>query len=172
MSELEEAWELAIAEAQRRVRAGGRGDVAQYLALRAANDLVRKTAIDWLVQVFLAGAGEANRRGASIALEQTDTHRFAVGGASMVGIRLTLQAGVRRLTIEAGWPRTPRDGFVQGGGLAHGRIGHFGIRSANEELLLVRTGEQAPVWYIVDKDGERKPLRESAVGRHLIKLVS
>lgn len=171
MSELDEAWELAIAEARRRARDGGRSDVAEYLALRTKNDLVRRTAVDWLAAVFLEGAGEANRRGGAIALERTDTHRFAVGGASMVGVRLTLRAGIRRLTVEAGWPRTPRDGFVAGNGLACARIGHFGMKSANDELLLVRTAEGKPSWLILEKDGSRSPLRASRISSHLIKLL-
>ncbi|MEO6390231.1 MAG: hypothetical protein ABIP75_00185 [Pyrinomonadaceae bacterium] len=171
MSELDEAWNLAIAEAERRARAGGRGDVAEYLALRAANDLARQTAIDWLGATFLAGAGEANRRGAAITLERTENHRFTVNGGSMVGVRVTLRSGVRSLTVEAGWPRTPRDGFVVGNGLACGRIGHFGNRKANDELLLVRPGNGAPEWWVVDQDGTRRQFRETRVGGHLIKLV-
>jgi hypothetical protein len=171
VSELDEAWELAIAEAQRRAQAGGRGDVSDYLALRAANDFARRTAIDWLATTFLAGAGEANRRGAAIAMERTDTHRFAVGKASMVGIRLTFRSGVRSLTVEAGWPRTPRDGFVAGNGLACARIGHFGNRGANDELLLARAPGGAPLWYIVDRDGVRTPLREARVTTHLKNMV-
>jgi len=34
----------------------------------------------------------------------------------MVGPLLTLSFAVRALSIEAGWPRAPRDGFVRGGG--------------------------------------------------------
>lgn len=171
MSELDEAWELALAEAQRRAAAGGRSDVAEYLALRTANDFIRRTAVDWLAAAFLEGAGEANRRGAAIALERNDTHRFAVGGASMVGVRLTLKAGVRRLTVEAGWPRTPRDGFVAGNGLACGRVGHFGLRAANDELLLIRAPDGKPRWVILEEDGKRTPLRVARLNTHLTKLL-
>jgi hypothetical protein len=49
MSELEEAWEIALAEAKHRARGAGRADVANYLDLRSKNDLLRRTAIDWLI---------------------------------------------------------------------------------------------------------------------------
>src|SRR6266404_647687 len=104
MSELDEAWELALAEAKRRAHAAGRADIAQYLALRAQNDLLRRTAIDWLVDTLTAFAADANRRGAAIQIELSDAHQFRVGPATMVGTKLTLRHGVRALSIETGWP--------------------------------------------------------------------
>lgn len=167
MSELDEAWALAMAEAERRARASGRGDIAEYIALRASNDLMRSTGIEWLVSTTTVLAGEANRAGASVRIEKADAHRFRVGSATMVGMRLTLRFGVRSLTIEAGWPRAPGDGFVRGGGLACGRIGHFGKRSADEELLLVRSSNGAPEWFALNEDGARRPLHESRLRHHL-----
>ena len=79
LSELDEAWELALAEAKRRAHAAGRADIAQYLALRAQNDLLRRTAIDWLVDTLTAFAADANRRGAAIQIELSDAHNFRVG---------------------------------------------------------------------------------------------
>ncbi len=134
MSELDEAWAEALAEAQQRAAAAGRRDVAEYLRLRASNDLLRQTGIDWLLNTFTILAGKANRAGASIQIAREDAHRFQVGNATMVGPLLTLSFGVRALSIEAGWPRAPRDGFVRGGGLACARIKHRGKKSANEDL--------------------------------------
>src|SRR5436189_5344195 len=85
MGELDAAWELALAEAKRRAHAAGRADIAQYLALRAENDLLRRTAIDWLVDTLTAFAADANRRGAAIQIERTDAHNCRVGAATMVG---------------------------------------------------------------------------------------
>ena len=99
MSELDEAWAFALAEAERRAREQGRGDIAEYLALRASNDLLRSTGIDWLLSTLTLLAGEANRAGASVRIEKDDAHRFRVGSATMVGPRVTFRAGVRRLTI-------------------------------------------------------------------------
>lgn len=171
MSELDEAWALALAEAERRARATGRGDVAEYLRLRASNDLARSAGIDWLLSSFTVMAGEANRHGAGVQLTRTDAHRFRVGSATMVGTLLTFRAGVRQLLIEAGWPRTPRDGFVRGGGLVCAHIKHFGLRGADEALLLVRKGSDAPQWVVLEQTGARSQLIETRMRRHLEKFL-
>ncbi len=171
MSELDEAWAMALAEAEQRARAHGRGDIAEYLALRASNDLSRSTAIDWLMSTMTILAGEANRAGAGISIERDEPHRFAVGNATMVGPRVTLRSGVRRLIIEAGWPRTPRDGIVRGNGLACARIGHFGKRDANQELLLVRSSKGAPEWLVLEKEGTRNSLLEDRLRQHISGLL-
>jgi hypothetical protein len=172
LSELDEAWALALAEAERRARLSGRNDVAEYLALRASNDLARSAGLDWLLNTFTVMAGEANRAGASVQLTRQDAHRFRVGNATMVGTLLTFRAGVRQLSIEAGWPRTPRDGFVRGGGLASGYIKHFGLRGADEELLLVRkSSNEAPQWVVLERTGHRSPLVEARMRRHLERFL-
>jgi hypothetical protein len=171
VSELDEAWARAVAEAERRARIAGRHDVAEYLALRASNDLARNTGIDWLLSTFTTLAGAANRAGASIQLTRADAHRFGVGSATMVGTLLTFTAGVRRLSIEAGWPREPRDGFVRGNGLASGRVRHFGLRGADEDLLLVRQGASAPQWVALEKTGERSQLTEARMRGHLERFL-
>ncbi len=157
---------MALAEAERQARATGRADIAEYIALRASNDLMRRTGIEWLLSTLTTLAGEANRTGVGIRIEKEEGHRFRVGSATMVGTRLTFRAGVRALIIEAGWPRTPADGFVRGGGLACGRIGHFGKRAADEELMLVRSKTGAPEWAILEKEGTRQPLAEARLRRH------
>ncbi len=172
MSELDEAWELAIAEAERRARDTGRGDIADYLTLRASNDLARRSGVDWLTMVFMGIAGEANRAGAGVIIERQDTHRFNVGSSTMVGTKLVFRFGLRALTIEAGWPRMPRDGFVRGNGLACGRIDHFGIKKNNEELLLVKQHDAAPQWVVIDEDTKtRSPLIEARVRLHVRKFL-
>lgn len=167
MSELDEAWAQAVAEAERRARMSGRGDVADYLRLRASNDLARSAGLDWLLKTFTIMAGEANRHGAGIQLTRADAHRFHVGAATMVGTLVTFRAGVRQLSIEAGWPRAPGDGFIRGGGLACGRIKHFGLRGVDEDLMLVRQGADAPQWVVLEKTGARSQLHEARMRRHL-----
>jgi hypothetical protein len=171
MSELDEQWAMAMAEAERRARSAGRADVADYLTLRAGNDLARSTGIEWLFSTFQTLAGLANRAGSSIQITHADAHRFHVGSATMVGRLLTFNQGVRKLLIEAGWPRVPRDGFVRGGGLASAHIRHFGQRAADEELLLVRTPDGAPAWLVLEKTGERSPLTETRVHHHLDRFL-
>lgn len=170
MSDLEQAWELALAEAHERARAAGRRDIADYLNLRRKNDLLRRTATDWLIQSFVTMAGDANRAGAGVAFEQHEHHRFARGTASMVGKRIVLRRGVRELTVESGWPRTPRDGFIRGGGLACANIRHFGRPRMNTELMLVPSSKGAPQWLVL-KDDIRSQLTASDLRRHFSLLA-
>ncbi len=172
MSELDEAWEVALADAERRARAAGRRDIADYVALRKQNDLLRRTAVDWLVMTITTLSGEANRKGAGIQIEQQDDYRFKVGTATMVGRQVTLRNGVRALTLEAGWPRAPRDGFVRGGGLACANLKHFGQPRANAELLLLRSSKDAPQWTVLEKTGTRSPLTEAKLRAHFAMLLS
>jgi hypothetical protein len=172
MSELEEAWELALAEANRRAHAAGRADIARYLDLRAKNDLLRRTAVDWLTATVTSMAGEANRNGAGIQIETQDPHRFRRGSATMVGIQLTLRSGVRALTIESGWPRTPRDGIVRGNGLACANIKHFGRHRWNVELLLARSSNGLPQWLVIEEAGDQTPLSEARIREHFSLLLA
>jgi len=171
VSELDDAWALALAEAERRARDQGRGDIAEYIALRASNDLVRSTAVDWLMATLTLFAGEANRAGASVRIEKDDAHRFRVGSATMVGPRVTFRTGVRSLIIEAGWPRMPRDGIVRGQGLACARIAHFGKHSLNQELLLVRSQNGVPEWLALEESGQRNPVLEDRLRQHFMILL-
>ncbi len=174
MSELDEAWALALAEAEARARAAGRKDISEYLALRSANDLIRKIASEWLLGMFAAAAGKANRAGAAIKISTEEAHRFKVGNAGMVGSRLGLESGVRMLMVEVGWPRAPRDGFIRGGGLACGNVKHRGIKSANEELRLVLSPSGIPSWIVEGKRGtpiEAHEFHEANVRKHIAVLL-
>jgi hypothetical protein len=174
MSELDEAWAVGIAEAEARARATGRADIAEYLALRSSNDLIRKIASDWLLGLFAASAGQANRKGAAIQISTDDGHYFKVGNATMRGTRISLGSGVRTLVIEVGWPRTPRDGFIRGGGLACANIKHVGIKAANEELRLAVDKTGTPRWIMIGKhssQSEPREFHEANVGQHLSLLL-
>lgn len=169
MSELDEAWALALAEAEQKARLAGRREVADYLALRNSNDLLRTAGIDWLLASFTKLAGDANRAGASLQISKADGHRFHLGTATMVGRVVTLTNGIRRLSVEAGWPRVPRDGIIRGGGLAAGHILHLGIKSAGDELLLSKSSAGTPQWKLVNRNGV--VLHESDIRRHLAILL-
>ena len=171
MSELDEAWAAALAEAERRARSAGRSELAEYLALKNSNDLLRTAGIGWLVSTFTALAAAANRRGASVQIASQDAHRFRIGNSTMVGSLLTLSNGVRQLFVEAGWPRTPRDGFVRGGGLACANIRHLGIASANEELLLSKSHNGTPSWLSSRKHNSRAGVLEADLSKHLAILL-
>src|SRR5215211_1655506 len=165
MGELDEAWAAALSEAERRARLAGRKDVAEYLSLKNANDLLRTAGVDWLLAEFTTLAGEANRSGASIQISKQEGHRFGTGSSTMVGHLITFSNGVRTLFVEAGWPRTPRDGVVRGGGLAAANIRHLGIKTANEELLLVKSTTGVPAWKSLSKN--HSFLHQSGMRRHL-----
>lgn len=176
LSELDAEWARRVEEAERRARSAGRGDVAAYLNLRASNDAARSVGCAWLVETFQQIAGEANRAGSSLTVSLEDAHRFRVGNSTMVGRRLTLRAGVRSVTVEAGWPRSPRDGVVRGNGLARARVSHFGDRAAGEELLLVRGEDGAPRWLSVGEDETAAPrarqhFNESRARTHVARLL-
>ncbi len=143
--------EKAIANAQ----ATGRSDVAEYLALKATNDSIRSIGCQWIFDSFLELSEEVNRRGIRLDIENENPHRFAVGNSTMVGSLLRFKQGVRNLTVEAGWTRTPNDGFMRGGALAMARILHFGMSKSNAELLLIGSQTKTPQWVSVNKDGNR-----------------
>jgi hypothetical protein len=94
-----------------------------------------------------------------------------MGSSTMVGTRLTLSRGLRSLTVEAGWPRAPRDGIVRGGGLASARAGHFGERKSDEEFLLVPSGLEDARWLVLDKTGARTELLEERLRAHVVRLL-
>jgi hypothetical protein len=52
VSELDEAWAAALAEAENRARSSGRADLVDYLSLKNSNDLLRKAGVEWLVERF------------------------------------------------------------------------------------------------------------------------
>lgn len=171
MSGFDEDYERKMHEARERASGGGRNEVLEYLDLKAANDAARTRAIEWLLESFITTAGELNRTGAGVALARTDAHRFRVGNSTMVGSRLVLRRGVRALTVEAGWPRAPRDGIVRGGGLASATISHFGNARAGEELLLLPDAHTGARWFVIEKTGARTELQDERLRRHLLKLI-
>src|SRR3989440_8981482 len=134
LSSFDEEYERQLAEARARATARGRGDVLDYLHLKAVNDTLRARAVSWLLDSFTALAGELNRASAGLSLARTDAHRFRVGHSTMVGERLVVRRGLRALTVEAGWPRTPRDGVVRGGGVGSALVGPLRDRKAGEEI--------------------------------------
>jgi hypothetical protein len=169
MPELDEMWEEVLREAQTRARQTGRHDVVEYLQLREVNDAARRIGIEWLFATFLEVAAEANRRGLSLATQRSAPHSFAIGASMMQGELVRISFGVRALTVEAGFPRTPADGFIRGGGLAAARITHFGIAKANADLLLARpnsNAKDAPIWFTIDDQNFRQQFSTAHLKKH------
>jgi hypothetical protein len=171
MNNLDNEWQQRLAEAERRARVDGRKEVADYLALRATNDLARATGTDWLISAFLFLAGEANRNGAKIELSRKDSHQFQIGSSIMTGTQLILRIGLKALTIEAGWPRKPGDGIVRGGGLARARIEHFGKRGMDQDLILLRDSNNRLRWSIIESTGLYTRFLEDHLYSHLKQLT-
>lgn len=173
MNDLNEEWQGRVAAAMQRAAASGRGDVADYLRLRQVNDEARETGIAWLLGVFTTIIGAAVRGGATINAERTEPHRFphGSGGATMVGTRLVFRYGVRTLTIEAGYPRAPGDGFISGGGLAQAYIRHFGDAGAGGELSLVRSNANELQWHEVRENRRVCGFTHQAALRHIRKFL-
>jgi hypothetical protein len=173
MNELEEMWTNALLEAELKAAKNKSGDIGDYVRLRETNDAAREIGIAWLFETFQTVAAEANRRGLNISLEKTAAHHFAVGAATMRGALVRLRLGVRSLTIEAGFPRTPRDGFVRGNGLACARVTHFGFPKANEDLLLVRADpKHAPAWFALGENNLRQPFQIANLKRHFATFLN
>ncbi len=162
MDELDEIWTRMINEALQKARANGSGDVAEYLILKATNDKIRQASVEWMFDSLSEIAAFANRNGTNVTIENENPHQFSFKNANLVGSLVRFRQGVRCLTVEAGWTRTPSDGFMRGGALACARISHFGISKNNAELLLIKQNN-LPNWFSIDEDG-KKDLFDS---RHL-----
>jgi len=165
MNELEQVWAQKLDEARAKAQTTGRADVAEYLNLRATNDLIRQTSVNWLLESLLEIAAEAIRGVVNITIETEHQHRFQFGNSNLAGSLVRLSQGVRCLTVEAGWTRAPADGFMRGGALAVARIAHFGMSKHNVELLLIQSDDSLN-WFAVDNDGKRDLFNAKNLQRH------
>ena len=145
MTELDQAWSELLGDAYQNAAAAGKSAVADYLRLKATNDALRVAGVKWLFQTLIEIAGEAARTHAALTIERQAPHRFTHGNSQMVGSQLVVRQGVRCLTIEAGWTRTPGDGIMLGGALALARLHHFGLPRLADEYRLV-PAVSLPIW--------------------------
>lgn len=145
MTELDNVWSQMLGDAARKAGETGRHHVAEYLRLKATNDAIRERGVSWLFDTFVEIAVNATRKFKSMTIERESPHRFVRGSSNMVGSALRVRLGVRCLTVEAGWARTPSDGFMQKGALAFARVTHFGMPKQNAEWPLVHA-EAFPNW--------------------------
>jgi hypothetical protein len=146
MNELDEHWSEMLHAAMQKAAENGRSDVADYLRLKAENDLVRDAGVRWLFDSLIEIALTREHTDAGVTAERVEPHNFAFGSSNIAGSLLKIRQGVRCLTVEAGWTRTPADGFMRGGALAIGRIVHFGMPKSNSDITLVR-GESGIFWH-------------------------
>lgn len=154
MNEFEQQWSELLKNATKLAAETGRDDIAEYLSLRASNDTIRKTGVDWIFDTLTDLAAKANRNGHLLTTEREEPFSFLLGSSNLTGSILRIRHGVRCLSVEAGWTRAPGDGIMRGGSLAAAKISHFGIPKANMDLYLVRSGE-AHIWNFQTRDDIR-----------------
>ena len=160
MTELDHVWSEMLSKAAAKAIDSGQRDIADYLRLKAANDEIRTIGVGWLLETIIQIAGQGVREHAVITIEREEPHNFALGSSNIVGSLIHVRHGVRSLTVEAGWTRSPRDGIMRGGALAFALITHFGLPKMGAELRLVH-GETLPNWLddtdnIIDSDELRR----------------
>jgi hypothetical protein len=141
MTELDRVWSKMLEDAGTRAS----GDVAEYLRLKASNDAIRTAAVGWLFDTMIEIAGREMHARPHLNVEIVEPHSFKHGNSNMVGRLVSFRLGVRCLTVEAGWARTPSDGIMRNGSLAVARISHFGKPKHGSELRFVH-GDELPNW--------------------------
>lgn len=161
MDELDEFWSQKLEEAIADANKNGRSDVAAYLSLKAANDAVRQASVQWLFGALIEIAAD----NPYLKIENESVHRFDFARANMVGSLLRVRQGVRCLTLEAGWTRTPADGFMRNNALAAARISHFGMAKQNADLILLRVDE-TPQWFSIDENNTRSVFTSNHLQTH------
>ena len=166
MTELDRVWTEMLDIAGHKAAARGEDDLAAYLRLKAGNDAIRSRGVAWLFDTMVELAVERQGRSTGLTIEREEPHRFRRGNSTMVGGALFIRYGVRCLTLAAGWARTPSDGIMRGGALAHASITHFGLSRSNMDLSLM-FGESLPVWMAGEEVIDRPEL-----DRHLDILLS
>lgn len=145
MTELDQVWSQMLDQAAANAGNTGRHHVAEYLSLKATNDTIRAAGVGWLFDTLIEIAGPAMLGPNPVSIEREEPHSFMRGSSNMVGSLLSVRQGVRCLTVEAGWARTPSDGIMQKGALVYGKITHFGMPKSGAEIRLVH-GETLPEW--------------------------
>jgi hypothetical protein len=166
MTSLDQFWASAIADALEKAELAGRADIADYLKLRASNDLLRASSVKWLMRGFTEAGDDLLMQGKRLTLNTSAENQFSLGNATMRGSRLEFSHGLRHLSVEAGWPRLPQDGFMRGGALAAARVSHRGKKKDNALLALVRL-EEGPAWYVEESSTLRLPLPADFFQSHL-----
>ncbi|CAN5337998.1 hypothetical protein BH20ACI2_BH20ACI2_15840 [soil metagenome] len=167
MAELDQIWMDLLDQASLRAIENGQHRVADYLRLKLANDTIRQAGVDWLFQTLIDQASAASKDQPQLRIDRVSPHSFKIGTSNMVGSLIQVQHGVRCVSLEAGWVRTPSDGIMRNSALAHARIKHFGMASEDNEFRLIR-GEPLPLW--IDEEGAE--IRADDIHRHLQIVLS
>lgn len=170
MAELDIVWAEMLQSAIAKADINGNTDLADYLRLKATNDAIRSAASRWLfataVETALGSDLFDPHERSQIKVERLSPHRFRSGSSNMAGEKIIFRLGVRCLEIQAGWTRTPSDGFMRGQALAVAEILHFGMPRRNAFLRLLRTSP-LPQWF----DETNAVFTSADLSRHLAMFV-
>lgn len=149
MTELDQVWSEMIGSATASAARSGNRVALDYLMLRATNDQIRNAGVAWLFDTATSIMAEHMHLRPHLTAESLEPNSFRHGNSNLVGRAMNFLLGVRCLTIEAGWTRTPADGIMRGGALATARISHFGM-PRETALLQLTLAEPSPVWIDIE----------------------
>lgn len=166
MSDFEDLVASKIVDAIENARASGRDDIADYLALKAANDSVRQREMDELFRAFIGIALSAENVARNVQVERESPHSFLYRDANMKGSLLRITRGLRSLTVEAGWTRAPGDGFMRLGAMAVARLMHYGMPDKNAVLVLKRNGNEHSWFELINDKVATVAFRPQDIQRH------
>lgn len=163
MDEFEQKWLEMLEKAKERAQREENLTLLEYFELKSANEKLRLEASKALLEMFFYAARSKSLEGFNLKFNTKSGHQFEMRQARLTGFCLDISFGIRKLTIEIGWTRTPKDGFMRQGALAYSRISHFGRPEHNKELLLLNRNE--PRWFFAND--LQKLFEESDAVKHL-----
>src|SRR5205809_7855216 len=95
MNELNEVWEQLIAEAAKNPQAIKQQGLAEFIAVKTANDQIRQNAVGWLLDTTRQAAEHANQKNANIIIESAEPHRFSIEKMHLSGAMHRFRQGIR-----------------------------------------------------------------------------
>jgi len=166
MNSFEEKWLEMINSARLMAAEQGNETLRDFFELKASNEKIRMDASKALLEHFFRAIGIKVKEGFKLEVQTYGGYRFQMRHAQLTGFRVNVLFGLRRLSIEIGWTRLPKDGFMRQGALAYCRITHFGRPEYNSELLLLNP--QNPKWFT---EKSNSPFGITDVMSHLSRLI-
>lgn len=166
MNSFEEKWLEMINSAKLIAAEQGNETLRDFFELKAANEKIRMDASKTLLEYFFRAIRIKIEEGFKLDVETHGGYKFQMRHALLTGFRVDVLFGLRRLSIEIGWTRLPKDGFMRGGALAYCRITHFGRPEHNSELLLLNS--QNPKWF-TEKSNSPFDITDAMI--HLDRLI-
>jgi hypothetical protein len=150
--------------------------VAEYLALKAANDKLRESGKQWLWNALDRISGELSRELGILPLQVgRQDWEFTLATTRLVGERYGARYRSKTMIVEVGWPRLPDHGFISGGGLALGRVSlsqNTMLHAESQaELLLHRRGSSEEIaWHLLQNNQAGERIKDAHL-RHFFRLL-